>query len=226
MKLLLLHGPAVNTSRSKLLELRKKFHPNNVVIFEGVDDMGSILTNLQSVSLFDEERLVVIENAPEDFTNYTLNPVPFTLIFWFDHEVSEKKAVCQFVKNNQGQIHFFPETKEVSIFPFLDYLGNRDKKAFLEMDKLKRAGFDNQYLITMIFYLLRNLVATPKEAKEFVKNKNERMRKNFSAIELESLYKFVLQTDFKIKSGLLDPAQAEFLLCYRFIFFNSKSRSF
>ncbi|GEM_PF-2030451 len=218
MKLHLLHGPGKAGSRKKLIEIKHKFDPNNIVVFEEGSSSKDIADNLVSTSLFSDERLVVLENSPEDFTNYQLpasrgEPTTnYQLILWFDHEVSEKKPILAWVKKNNGQILYFPESKEISVFPFLDYLGNRDKRAFLEMDNLKKAGYDSQYLITMIFYLLRNLVYTPKTAKDFVKNKNSKMRANFSQEELINLYKFVLEIDFKIKFGLLEKAQAEFSL--------------
>lgn len=226
MKLHLLHGPGKTGSRQKLIEIKEKFDPSNIVVFEEGSSSKDIADNLVSTSLFSDERLVVLENPPEDFTNYTLYPIPYvpegkessayTLILWFDREVSEKKPIIAWVKKNNGQILYFPESKEISVFPFLDYLGNRDKRAFLEMDNLKKAGYDSQYLITMIFYLLRNLIYTPTIAKDFVKNKNARMRTNFSQEELVDLYKFILETDFKIKSGLIDETQAEFMLVKAF----------
>ena len=111
----------------------------------------------------------------------------------------------------------FPEAQEVSVFPLLRLLGSRSPQAFLELEKLKAAGFDNQYFITMIFYLLRNLVSTPKKAAEFVRNNNEKMRKNFTRDELVDLYKSILEVDFKIKKGLIEESQTEFLLVQKFL---------
>lgn len=225
MKLQLLHGPAKEASRKKLIELKQKFDTNSVVVFEEGSDLQLMLGTLSTSSLFSDERLIILENPPEDFSNYTLNlasrsePIPLTLIFWFDHLLSEKKPILEFVKRLKGEILFFPEAKEVSIFPFLDYLANNDKKAFLELDKLKKAGFDTQYFITMVFYLLRNLLITPKNAPQFVKNKLEKQRKNFSKEKITSLYRDILEIDFKIKSGLLDTDQAEFLLVEEFLRF-------
>lgn len=212
MKLHLLHGSAINISRSKLLQLKGQFSQDNVMVFEKGQDLETILTNLTSQSLFDGERLIIAENPPEDFTDYSLLPIPYTLIFWFDHQVSEKKPILDWVRKSKGQILFFPEQREVSVFPFLDYLAKRDKKAFLEIEKLKKGGFDIHYLITMVFYLLRNLTAAPKNAPLFVKQKLERQRKNFSNEKITDLYKDILEIDFKIKSGLLENSQAEFLL--------------
>lgn len=209
MKLQILHGPAINSSRQKLLQIRKAFDLDNVVVFEKGADARDILDNLVSTSLFSNERLVILENPPESFSFDSFDS-SVTLVLWFDHEIDPQKWPG-------AEMLFFPEAKEVSVFPFLDYLGQRDKRAFLELDKLKKGGFDHQYLITMIFYLLRSLIYTPQKAATFVKNKNAKMRPNFSKEELKNLYKFVLDVDFKIKSGLLEPLQAEFLLVNKFL---------
>lgn len=216
MKLLLVHGSAKVASRKKLIETKQKFDPNNVVVFEEGADSQAILGNLSSSSLFSDERLVILENPSADFTDYTLYPNPYTLLLWFDHEVSPKKPILEWVKKN-GQILFFPEAKEISVFPFLDYLAAKDKKAFLELQKLKMAGFEIQYFITMVFYLLRNLVATPKTVPHFVRDKLHRQRKNFDLEKITNLYKNIIEIDFKIKSGLLEKDQAEFLLVNKFI---------
>ncbi len=212
MRLLLLHGPAISASRKKLLELKEKFNSENVIVFEEGADTQTILTNLQSPSLFGGERLIIIENSSDDFTNYTLNPNSYTLALWFDHEIDPKKYP-------KAEVLFFPEAKEASVFPFLDLLASKNTNAFLEIDKLKKAGLDTQYFITMIFYLLRSLVYLPKNAHPFAKQKATKQRKNFSQDEIISLYKFMLDLDFKIKKGLIEPKQAEFLLISRFLDF-------
>lgn len=217
MNLLLLHGSAKAASRKKLIEIKQKFDQNNVVVFEEGTDLQTILGSLATPSLFSDERLIILENPSEDFTNYLLPTTNYQLILWFDHEVSSKKPIMEWVKKAKGELLYFPEAKEVSVFPFLDYLAAKDKKAFLELNKLKNAGFDNQYFITMVFYLLRNLVSTPKTAPQFVKDKLIRQRKNFSLEKITSLYKEIIEIDFKIKSGNLEKSQAEFLLVNKFI---------
>lgn len=205
MKLLLLHGPAKDACRKKLISIKQQFDPNNVVVFEEGSDIQTILGTLATPSLFSDSQLVILENPPEDLTFDSFDSYDsLTLVLWFDHEVNQK--------NLQGEVLFFPEAKEVSVFPFLDYLAVRDKKAFLELDKLKKAGFEIQYFITMVFYLLRNLVTTPKNAPAFVKDKLQRQRRNFSLDKITQLYGEILEIDFKIKSGLLEKDQAEFSL--------------
>lgn len=214
MKPVVLHGPGISESRKKLLELRQKFDPNNVVVFEKGSNSDEILAAIQTVPMFSEERLIIAENPPSDFVfDYSLYPNPYSIILWFDHEIDPKKY-------SQAEVLFFPEAKEVSVFPFLDKLAEKDKNAYLKLDKLKKAGYDSQYFITMIFYLLRNLVYQPKNMHPFAKQKAIKQSKNFSYDEIISLYKFILETDFKIKKGLMEPDQAEFLLTARFADFS------
>lgn len=215
-KLLLLHGPSVNNSRTKLSVLRQKFATNNVVVFDEGSKIDEILGSLSTSSLFPEEKIFILENPLEDFINYPLISTPYTLVLWFDHTILEKKPIMQWVKNTKGEVLFFPESKEVSVFPLLDYLANKDQKGFLEIQKLKKGGFDIFYFITMTFYLLRNLLVTPKNAPNFVKQKLEKQRKNFDLKKITKLYNEILELDFKLKSGLLDQNQAEFLLVNKF----------
>lgn len=222
MTLLLLHGSATNASRKRLQELKKKFDPDNIVVFEEGTDLQIIKGSLLTSPIFSDQQLIILENPPEGLTDYTLYPAPYvsaesgkassayTLILWFDHEVDAKKWPG-------FEPLFFPEAKEISVFPFLDYLASKDKRALLEIEKLKQAGFDIHYCLTMVFYLLRNLIATPKNAPDFVKRKLIKQRAEFDREKITRLYKDILEIDFKIKSGLLEKPQAEFLLVFEFL---------
>lgn len=216
--LLLLHGPAIKFSRLRLTAIKQKFVANNVVVYESGASIQEIMGGLMTIPLLVEPRLIILENPPEDIIFDSLTPGDFlTLLLWFDHEVGEKKPVMEWVKKSKGQIFYFPESREVSVFPFLDYLAGNDQKAYLELEKLKKAGFDIQYFLTMVCYLLRTLVVTPKTAPQFVKDKLIRQRKNFSLERIIKLYQDVLEIDFKIKAGLLEKPQAEFLLVFEFL---------
>ncbi len=212
MKLHLLHGPGKTGSRKKLIEIKQQFDPSNVVVFEEGSSSKDIADNLVATSLFTDERLVVLENPDENFVlDSSLHTSHLSLILWFDHELSDKNLTLKWVKE-KGEVLFFPAGKEISVFPFLDQLADGDSKAFLELDKLKKGGFDIFYLITMTFYLLRNLVVTPKTAPPFVRNKLQRQRERFDKEKITKLYREILEIDFKLKSGLLETSQAEFLL--------------
>lgn len=217
MKLVLLHGLAIEASRQKLLSLKSKFSSSNTLQSSNVSE---ILASLMTMPLIAEERAIILENPADDLPlNKLSDAMDLTLIFWFDKELSEKSAILNFVKN-KGEVLYFPLEKESSIFPFLDLLASKNPKAFLELKKLQTTHekfSDMQYLITMIFYLLRSLAVTPKNAPPFVKQKLEKQRKNFTSQDIKNLYRFIIESDFKIKSGFLDNTHAEFLVVNKFL---------
>lgn len=217
MKLQLLHGPAINSSRARLTQIKQKFGRNNVVVYEEGASISDIVGGSATIPLIPEPRLVILENPSEDLAIPTIDSSDLMFVLWFDHEVNSKKPILESVKKVKGEIIFFPEAKEMSVFPFLDYLAAKDKKAFLELGKLKTAGFDIQYFLTMVFYLLRSLSCTPKNAPSFVKDKLSRQRKHFPLERITNLYREIIEIDFKIKSGLLEKEQAEFLLINKFL---------
>lgn len=219
MRLALLHGPGKSASRGRLTLLKKKFDPNQVMVFEAGTGPAGAKEVILSMPLLPEPRLIILENVEEDltFSKEQVFDESLNLVFWFDHEVSDRKPVMDWVKQIGGTVLNFPEEKETSVFPFLDLLAAKDKNAFLELQKLKTAGFDIYYFVTMVFYLLRNLTVTPRNAKEFMKKKLDRQRRNFNQPKLENLYQKTLEIDFKIKSGLLETDQAEFLLTRQFL---------
>ncbi len=212
MKAVVLHGAAIIKSRKKLLDLKQNFDPNNVITFEKGSSTQDILAALQGVSMFGENRLIIAENPADDLAKATLLPVDSYLLAWFDHEINTKNWPA-------FEIFFFPEGKEVSVFPFLDLLADKNNNAYLEIDQLKQEGLDTQYFITMVFYLLRSLNYLPAKSPEFVKKKIAKQKINFSKEKIIFLYRFILEIDFKIKKGLMEPDHGEFLMIASF--FNS-----
>lgn len=217
-KLVLLHGPARVASRSKLLDLKQKFDPNNVVVFEGSVSSQEVSSSLATLPMFSDERVIVLENPEEAFVlDSSLTTSYASLILWFDHEVGEKNPIIEWVKKGQGEVIYFPEGREISVFHLLDLLADGNSKAFLEIKKLKTGGYDIFYFNTMVIYLLRNLINTPKNAPAFVKEKLKRQRIRFNQQKLTNLYKNILELDFKLKSGLIEVEQAEFSLVSKFM---------
>ncbi len=207
MKAVLLHGPGISNSRKKLIDLKQKFDLNDVVTFEEGASSADILASLQTVSMFSQDRLIIVENPSDDlFLNFSPLTSHLSLLLWYDHEIDPK--------NWPGfEVYFFPEEKEASMFPLLDSLGNRDKKAYVELEKRNRTSpNDTQYIFTMVFYLLRSFNYLPAKSPEFVRQKIARQKRNFTNKQIIDLYKLILESDFKIKKGLIEPAQAEFLM--------------
>ncbi len=218
MKLLLLHGPGIINSRKQLNIIKQQFEQDAISIWEDKFNVQDLASDLLTPSLFITKRLVVIENPQADIDLEQLpNVEELTLVFWFEKELTPKSKIIAFFKSHQGEIKYFPEKQESSIFPFLDSLGNRDKTAFIELAKLKKQNIEFQYLITMVYYLLRNLINIPVNSPPFVRKKLESQKRNFSDLELVDLYRFILQIDFKFKSGLIDKDQSEYAMVKQFL---------
>ncbi len=213
MRVLLLHGPGEVGSRKKLAALKDTFNGE-------IRTCGSQITQIElndllsQQSLFSEKRLVILENPPESLKIEKEGDAD--LIIWISKDIDERRSLFKSLKEIKAEVTNFPEAREVSVFPFLDSLAEGKKEAFLELKKLNNGGFDTQYYITMIFYMLRSLVVTPKNAPPFVKNKLQKQRSRFTQDKLKEFYKYILEIDFKIKSGLIENDQAQFLLVNKF----------
>lgn len=218
MKLQLLHGPGLISSRSKLQLIKRQFNPSNVVVFGPEANLQEVLGMLVTPSLFADPGLIILENPPENLTlGSSFIIYPSSLVLWFDREISSKSPVLESIKKYNGEVLFFDASKETSVFPFLDNLAYKDQRAFLELHKLKAAGFDVFYILTMVFYLLRSLIFIAENAPEFVKKKLAKQRMNFELVDISNLYEDILEIEFKLKKGLLDTPEAEFLIAGKFV---------
>ncbi len=199
MNLIFLHGPAISASRAHLSRLKAGFNVDNILVLEKNTSIGSLILAVSNNSLFAQERLVIIENPGDDLAlDNLVIPEEVSLVLWADHEVSQTKQVMKSIRALKGQITYYSEAKETSIFPLLDLLAARSNRAYIELAKIKQAGFDLQYIIVMALYLLR------KELKL--------SQSHFSREEIIEFYRLILEIDFRFKSGLLDADEAEFEL--------------
>lgn len=218
MKLLLLHGLGIISSRRFLSSLKGQFESHAITIFDKQVTFSDLQAECQGISLFSEKRLIVVENPPPNLAGENLaidNTI--TLVFWCNTELTSKSELLQFVKQNRGEIKLFSEAKEMSVFPLLDLLGSRNNKAFIELQKLKEEKIDFQYILTMMFYLLRTFIQPPAKAPDFIKRKIAKQRELFGGEEITNIYRSLIDLDYRIKSGLIEKNHAEFLAIQLFL---------
>jgi len=117
---------------------------------------------------------------------------------------------------------------EVDIFQTIDALAQKNKKgAFLLLRKHLVNGESPIYLLSMLQYQFRNLLAIKELAEKglmydsivkksglhpFVVKKNYFQCKNFSMQDLKSIYKKMFQIDLQVKLGKMDTEAALDLL--------------
>lgn len=202
MKVALLYGPGEVGKRDQLVEFKSAFKGEVVVIDLKTQSLAELDNILHAISLFDTAaRLIVAENTPEslDLTKIQ-NALADGLVLLAGNLKSSSKLL-ESAKEVNAKIYSFEGEKEVTAFAFLDMLIEKDKGAFRELEKLFNE-FGGVYILMMIAYgLRRNILPLPSSS--FAAGKITRQRVNFSMDDWQRLYKMVLDTEYRIKSGVV-----------------------
>lgn len=204
MKLIIIHGNGLVSQANKLLQIKKEFDSLAILEIDGGEkDFASVLTEIANLQLFSQKRLVILEN----FDSPDLSRLPkdenLTVVLRFTKPQSLKSLILKQATNLKAQIIMLNEEEEKNIFPFLDNLAEGNLRALAQLNKLLDQ-FGSQYLLTMIFYMLRRIILLPKKLPPFIINKLKTQRQLLGIAKIEKLYQMSLETDFKIKSGLME----------------------
>ncbi len=218
MNLLILYGNGLVAMQEKITSVKKNFDLTSIVEISGKElSFNQAVLNLSTPTLFSDKRLIILENFDETIQ---LDKIPdddsLTVVIKFAKSIPSSSQLFSQAAKLKAQIIFFNEEKEISIFPFLDYLTNKDAKALTFLDKLLKE-YGSQYILTMLFYMLRRLVLTPKNTSTFNLKKIEKGKINFPKDKMAYFYQEIITTDFKIKSGLMDEKQGLNLLVLRIL---------
>ncbi len=212
MKITLLYGPAEAAKREQLLKIKNQYNLDARVLIDlKRQNWDEVLLSLRSRSLFEtEKRLVIVENVPKslDLNNLNLSDQNCEVIL----VTANLEAASLLLKSAQAkkiQIIKFDETMETSVFPFLDNLIEGKSQAFVELEKLL-TEYSSIYILTMIYYLLRRNILP--QSSPFMQKKVKSQLARINDSDLELFYKWSLETEFKIKSGLMEEKNGLFTL--------------
>ncbi len=200
MKLILLQGDLKIAVENKLSEIKKNF--DNLSITEMSDSFNP---QVSSGSLFSQNRLVILENPDLKSVEKALeeSDPSLTIVLKFSKFLDKSSPVLKKLSQVEAEIIAFNVIDQNTIFPFLDMLGSKNKSSLKEFEK-NYNQFTAQYLLTMLAYFLRRMVQKPKSASSFMLQKLNSQKKNFPKDKIRLLFKEVIETDFKIKQGLID----------------------
>lgn len=200
MKLILLHGSLQEAVLNKVSAIKKEFDPLSIT---EISEVGAGFS-LSSPGLFSSKRLVIFENPDIKIVEKTVleTDPDLTILVKFNKSLEKSSPILKKVLENRGETVVFDENNQTSIFPFLDMLGTK-KPAFKEFEK-NYSEFGGQYILTMLAYFLRRMVAKPKTGSDFMRQKIEFQKKNFSPDRIKKLYRAILDTDYQIKQGLIE----------------------
>lgn len=204
MKIALLHGPGEVGKRNELIKIRSHFSQDQISTADLKDgDLSKVESLMIAQPLFEEgRRLIVVENVPEklDFTSLSVSSDDLFVVI-VAATVKSDSRLLKSASQMGAKIISFEGEKELSAFPFLDALLEKRKLAFEHLDQLL-LEYGWMYVLTMIYYgLRRNLLPLPSPS--FAQKKIKSQKQTFTLSDWESLYKNTLETEFKIKSGLV-----------------------
>ncbi len=201
MKLILIHGSLQDSALKKVSALKKDYDPLSVTEI-GTADSGF---NLASPGLFSETRLVILENPDLKTVEKAAKQTDpnLTVLIKFNKSLEKASPILKKILQAKGEVYEFNENNQTSIFPLLDMLGTKNKNSFKEFEK-NYAEFGGQYLLTMLAYFLRRMIQKPKSGSDFMRQKIESQKRNFPQNQIVKLYREIIETDFKIKQGLVE----------------------
>lgn len=211
---LFLHGDNQSALRQELESILKKHHDFEVLKLEGKNlNLGDIKQALESQSLFQEKRLVIIENlfgrkVGQEIENYLTQVGDANLVL-----VEGKK-----VKPPEGfTVKEFKENP--LIFKFLENLKpqnlpeseNQDKNYSLILLCQLLKSEETEYIFSMLVRQIRllilslandsNLVKDYSRLLPFVRSKLKRQAALFSFQNLKEIYQKLLTIDYENKTG-------------------------
>jgi DNA polymerase III delta subunit len=199
MKLILIHGSFQEPAFSKLAQIKKDFNPLSIT-----ESSGSVF-NISSPGLFSEKRLIIVENPDLKVVEKVIDQTDseLTIVLKFSKLLEKSSPILKKALEIKAEVLTFTEVNQTSIFPLLDLLGNKSQNSFKEFEK-NYSEFGAQYLLTMLAYFLRRMTQKEKSSSDFMRQKIESQKRNFPLNKIEELYREIIETDFKIKQGLLE----------------------
>lgn len=214
MNIYILHGGGEESISKKIDEIKKDHDQSSVYSFLA-NETKSIPPEILNPGLFEKKRLLILENFDFEYIEKLPEDDSLDIIFKFSTTLSSRSKFLNSNRKNL-KIYFFPEEKDVSIFSFLDSVAEKNPKALASIEGLYDK-FKGQYILTMLLFSLRRLILPSKSSNDFVLKKIEKLKKNFTIEKIKDLYFDVLQTDYKIKTGILDEKTGVLGLVLRFI---------
>ncbi|MDO8570026.1 MAG: hypothetical protein Q7R97_00385 [Candidatus Daviesbacteria bacterium] len=208
MKIILLFGPGEVSKRNSLLKLKKEFSGAQISLLDlKQDSIADLELKIFSGSLFETgERLVVVENVPDKMDLETLRQAQgrqsgqVTLVLVAGHP-AVTSVILKSAKKLEVKIYNFEGEREITAFPFLDNLIEGKKQVYLELEKLL-LEYGVMYVLTMIYYLLRRNIL-PLPSSDFMRKKIQKQKIEFNEKDFENFYRKTLETEYKIKAGLM-----------------------
>lgn len=202
MNVYILTGPGEVGKRQHLLQIKRQFDKTAITEYDlKTHDLTTVKDALLSTPLFTNTKLVILENPPA-----ALNLAEFTFFYQLTlvvliQQLPVSSSLFKSAKEVKAKFIDFAPQKELSSFPFIDALIEKKGTALFELMKLLEQ-YGAMYVFSMIYYLLRrNILPLPKN--NFTSKKIAVQKRKYKLTDFTIMYQKTLETEYKIKSGLI-----------------------
>jgi hypothetical protein len=198
----ILHGDDLVASREELNKIRFRYKSVDLVDRE----FSKLAQVAASQLLWDDQRLILVENFFKEKAKLELSVVTSDVVFW-EGETISKTALAQFEGTKGLRIQEF--TIPVLIFRFCEAIGVSDKRRVYELFKEVLKTQDVEYVFLMIVRQFR-LLLCPDLATGWQKDKIVSQGKKIGLDRLKLIFEKLLLIDYRSKtSGLINGLESE-----------------
>ncbi len=155
MPIFIYHGTGLVAISSQISHLKQSFDSMSITELNGKEvPFDQALVNIGNSGLFSESRLIILDNYPEktDIGPLIQDPVT-TIVFRFSKTLPATAVILQTAKKANATIQNFTEADEVSVFPFLDSLGEKINVRLLSLKLYILSMGDSIYLPCCIIFI-------------------------------------------------------------------------
>lgn len=195
--------------RFSIITKLKQLEESGFSYFHG--DLSKLISIVSSTGLFESgspKKLIAnIETSKLEFNKKFLETLAGLshnddIVFvYFDNLRSNKD-----IKEAFDSVESFSIKDNKEIFALLDAVFSKNEKKSLELTTTLLEKYDSFYLLSMLFYQLKNLLYSYYDAKAlskmhpFVAQKTRAYKNNFSKKSITNILKSFVELDFKLKS--------------------------
>ena len=202
------------------IDLFKKSE-NILILVEENEVLGKIIDDFDKVNKFDllsglklkdwiKKKVISLESEiEEDAINKIVEYVGGDL-WQINNELMKLSSYSKKITSDNVSKMVRPKN-EINIFDTLDAVAQKNKKKAISLLRIHVDKGDSPiFLLSMIASQIRNIIsvkngAVVKQMNPFVYRKSVSQAKNFTMEDLKKIYSRILELDFEIKMGKINP---------------------
>lgn len=202
------------------IDLFKKSE-NILILVEENEVLGKIIDDFDKVNKFDllsglklkdwiKKKVVLLESEIEEEAINKIVEYIGGDLWQINNELMKLSSYSKKITSDNVSKMVRPKN-EINIFDTLDAVAQKNKKKAISLLRIHVDKGDSPiFLLSMIASQIRNIIsvkngAVVKQMNPFVYRKSVSQAKNFTMEDLKKIYSRILELDFEIKMGKINP---------------------